>query len=128
MNEDRIAKNLHGIWELLEFTNISEDRMETKWDGELTGKLVYLSNTVSVAINRWKKVGGELVEKHSFYSGRFKIINDKTVEHIIEQSPDITRIGSSHVRTFNLDNDLLVLEGKGLTGIVRLAWRLWGLT
>ena len=118
-----IKSRLIGAWRLITFANIDCDGNLLPWDGELSGTLIYIGDTVSVSINRWRNLpDGSIEERNSFYTGKYRIVDDKTVEHTIEQSSQRERIGAVHSRGYTFEDDGLILEGVGLTGTVRLKW------
>ena len=118
-------EEIFGSWALVSFSNFSDDDNEIPWREFLSGRLIYApTGIVSVAINRREKpIAGKAVERNSFYSGTFRLVNSETIEHCVEQSSDSKRVGDKYLRNFRLEANTLALEGDGLTGKVRLVWR-----
>lgn len=121
---DMIYNPLIGTWTLLEFANYSSSGAKVPWPHFMTGRLIYASpDIVSVAINRQQVcTDGRVVEYNSFYCGRFVLMNENTIEHIVEQSSVQSRIGEFYQRAFLLTENRLELHGNGLTGQVSLVW------
>ncbi len=113
-----IYKKLIGTWKLKKFSNINNGKI-IDWTGPCHGHLIYTEyKYVSASINK----STNNLSKDSFYFAKVAIINESTVTHTLLESSISTRIGTTHVRTINWDNNDLVISGKGLTGDIQLTW------
>lgn len=128
---NNIKSTIAGIiseWNLFDYSRYLDTGKEIKWQGTQTGILKYATNgMMSVKIERShiQKEIDPLDEKrlNIWYRGRFKVVADCEVLHIIEQASDENRVGKTLVRKFTVDESTLTLEGWGLRERVMLVWK-----
>jgi hypothetical protein len=109
-----------GSWELISFAVINPDQTPGMWAEQIKGLLTYTEQGyMSVGINGFNP-GAEI--KHIFYAGKYCIENEYSILHQVTVACDPEKIGTTQIRRFMIDENVLKLTGSGEFGEATLTW------
>lgn len=113
-------QKLIGTWKLNEFNVLDEKKEPKSWQGCCHGHLVYTPDGyVSACINRI----ADGIRKDSLYFAKVNINSNGFIEHHILESSQVERIGHTFIRFAQLENNCLILTGKGPSGDLKIVWQ-----
>lgn len=127
--QNQQMNKLIGKYELIDYTMVNSEGVKSKWPGEQEGSLEYYKDgIVVVRIERQAKSDTESLSTadkkklHISYKAKYDIISNNQISHTIIESNHPERVGRLLIRSYVLDEKLLTISGKGLSGDIEIIW------